>query len=130
MDNQNDKAMMDQIALLSFIEDLIKERKDPNITDANIAQVKEVLLKEVNDAINMHLINLLSEKDQIELDDILQRNAPDEELNQFFISKIPNLEAEIASALLNFRTVYLYKPEEQKTQDVSMPPPPPPAPVE
>lgn len=87
-------------------------------------------MKEVNDAINMHLINLLSEKDQIELDDILQKNAPDEELNQFFIRKIPNLEAEIASALLNFRTVYLYKPEEQKTQDVPTPPPPPPAPVE
>lgn len=129
------KAVRDQIALLTFIDDIIKERKDPNIKPENITQVKAVLLKEVNDSINRHLISLMSEKDQVELDELLEKNITDDGLNEFFLKKIPQLEAEIASVLLNFRAAYLYqsqpssaKPAFVKTS-AGKPDFPPPAPV-
>lgn len=137
---KDDKKIMDQVALLSYVDDLIKERKDPDVKPENMADVRGLLLKEVNNAINVHLIGLISEKDQVELDELLDKNVPDDELNQFFIKKIPNLEVEIASALLNFRAAYLYPlsdvpdklpvaPLEDKSKEEFVPDLPPPAPV-
>ncbi len=122
----SDKAMMDQAALASFIDKLIDERQDPNITEATHPQIKAMLLSELNQAINTHLINRLSEKDQLALEDLLNTNPSDDDLNKFFMDTIPNLEVEIASALLNFRTAYL-TPIGGKASEI--PPPPPPAPV-
>ena len=104
----DEKAIKDQIALLSFVNDLIKDRQDPNINEQNLSKVKELLLIEVNDAINRYLISLLSEKDQLELDVLLNKNASNDSVDDFFASKIPNLEAEIAGVLLKFRAAYLY----------------------
>ncbi len=59
--------------------------------------------------INTHLVTLLSETDQRELDGLLEKKVTDEELDNFFIKKIPNLSAEIATVLVNFRTAYLFK---------------------
>lgn len=112
-DNQ---SMMDEAAILSFIDDLIRDKNDSTITPGNVSQVREMLLEEVNNAINTHLVNLLSEPGQIQLDQLLDKDPSDDELNQFFLQKIPNLEIEIAAALLNFRSAYLYpvtQPERQ-----------------
>lgn len=105
---KKDKAIMDQVALLSFIDEMIQARKDPAIKPENLPNVKTVLLRELNETINTHLITLLSEKDQRELDGLLDKNVSDDELNDFFSKKIPNLEAEMVSALLNFRAAYLF----------------------
>ncbi len=113
---KKDNALRDQVALLSFVDDLIKERKDPNVNEKNIADVRALLLKELNDAINTHLVSLLTERDQIELDVLLEKKMTNEELDDFFRKKIPNLEVEIASALLNFRAAYLYPLMVQKTE--------------
>lgn len=140
-----DAQMMDQAALASYADDLIKERYQDTPPE-NVDQVKGLLLKEINEAINSHLITQLDENDQVALDELLDKNPDDTELNQFFIDKIPNLEVEIASALLNFRAAYLtplpggpidLKAELDKTTeeegseslDAPPPPPPPPAPV-
>lgn len=123
MTNQNpnqpkkDNALRDQVALLSFIDDLIKERKDPNINEKNINDVRALLLKELNDAINTHLVSLLTERDQIELDVLLEKKTmTNEQLDDFFRKKIPNLEAEIATVLLNFRAAYLYPSAGQRSE--------------
>lgn len=144
MDNQgaaqvNDKALKDQAALEQFVEQLMKERAYPGSKPEQAQRVKTLLLNQINEAINTHLVNALSEKDQVLLDELLDKNPTDEELNKFYMEKIPNLEAEIASALLNFRAAYLYKaPEQVKVEPAaststppnsSVPPPPPPAPV-
>lgn len=145
MNNQNptqtqpkkDNALRDQVALLSFVDDLIRERKDPNINEKNIANVRALLLKEVNEAVNTHLVSLLTERDQIELDVLLERKMTNEQLDDFFRKKIPNLEVEIASALLNFRAAYLYpltqtsaeKPARLDKTPSGLPPAPPVAPT-
>lgn len=141
MNNQNqnqpkpkkDNGLRDQIALLSFIDELIKERKDPNINEKNIANIRALLLKELNDAINTHLVSLLTERDQIELDILLEKGMTNDQLDDFFRKKIPNLEVEIASVLLNFRAAYLYpltvkKQETEGEKSSSLPPAPPTSP--
>ncbi len=65
-----------------------------------------MLLKQLNEMINTHMINLLSDKDKIELDKLLDNNASNEELDKFFERKILNLKSEIASVLLDFRASF------------------------
>lgn len=105
--NNQPQGIRDQVALLSFIEDLIKEKNDPSIKSEALPQVKAALLKELNDTINTHMVAILSDMDQKELDILLKNNCSDEELDNFFVKKIPNLTAELASVLLDFRTAYL-----------------------
>ncbi|MDH7476341.1 MAG: hypothetical protein QHH09_02610 [Microgenomates group bacterium] len=137
------KNLKDQAALLSFVDDLIEARKDPNITDKNREQMRAFLLQQVNEAINTHLITLLSEDEQKELDVLLDKDVSNEELDRFFQQKIPNLTVEIATALLNFRAAYLFpviqkdleqqknanQPSQQQNQSQSEETSLPPAPV-
>lgn len=103
-----DQSLQDQLALLSFVDDLIRDRHDPNIKPENIAEVRQILLRQLNQDINIYLINCLADKDQVTLGELLDGDPTDYELNQFFIRRIPNLSVEIASVLLRFRTAYLY----------------------
>lgn len=113
---KDDQAVRDQVALVSFIDDLLKEKNDQSIKPDALPKVKEMLLKQLNEMINIHMISLLSEKDQTELDKLLDSNASNEELDKFFESKIFNLKSEIASVLLDFRASFLglYKKSEDK----------------
>lgn len=107
-DQYEKNKMIDQVALVSFVDDLIRERKDANITDANVQEVRATLLKKVNEEINTHMINCLSDAERVALDAMLDKNATDKELHEYFVSKIPNLSIEIASVMLRFRAAYLY----------------------
>ncbi|OGK17451.1 hypothetical protein A2774_00265 [Candidatus Roizmanbacteria bacterium RIFCSPHIGHO2_01_FULL_39_12c] len=132
---QQPKSVRDQVALLGFLDNLIKEKNDPSLTPEKLPQVKAALLQELNEMINSHMVKLLSEDAQRRLDAIFDRNASDEEIDDFFINNIPILSAEIASVLLDFRAAYLYPlqtPTQQKIQErttVNIQPPPPPAPA-
>ena len=109
MNDDQDKTQLtdDQQVLLNFVDELLSVKKDPTMTEETMPQVRLTLLNEVNDSINAHLLNLLPEDAQIELDELLDQNVSDEELNGFFTRKIPDLETEIARALINFREAYL-----------------------
>lgn len=116
MDPQNQpstKTVKDQVALLSFVDKLIEARKDPTTTAESLPKVRELLLKELNDDINRSLIGMLSEKDQVVLDELLDKNASDEELDAFFASKIPNISEEIAAIMVKFKDAYLYPVRKQ-----------------
>lgn len=138
----------DQLALLTFVDNLIRERKDSRVNESNMPQIRELLLKQINEAVNRHLITLLTDKDQAELSVLLDKNVSDEELNAFFKDKVLNFEVEMTAALLNFRTAYLYSSQSQSKEAVAtvatpkvvepapmsaalddLGPPPPPAPV-
>ena len=123
--NSQPQSIRDQVALLSFIEDLIKEKNDSSIKPEALPQVKAALLNELNQMINTHMVAILPDYDQRELDILLKNKVADEELDKFFSEKIPNLTAELASVLINFRTAYL-SPLPSIKDEV---PPPPPAPV-
>jgi len=119
------QSIRDQVALLSFVENLIKEKNDPIKPDA-LPQVKVAMLNELNEMINTRMVRLLDAPDQRELDILLKNKVSDEELDKFFENKIPNLTVELASVLIDFRVAYLLPlPSDKKSET----PPPPPAPV-
>ena len=117
-------GVKDQVAFMSFIDDVLKEKNDTSLTPDQLTQIKTLLLKELNEKVNTHLVALLSEKDQLELDELLNKNVNDEELDKFFQTKIPNLVPEMTSVLLNFRMDYLYTPV-AKSEEILMPSPAP-----
>jgi len=138
VDQNNDKGNLtdqpqnvrDQVALLSFVENLIKEKNDSSIKPEQLPQVKAALLMELNEMINTRMVTLLPEVSQRQLDAMFERKASDEELDKFFVEKIPNLSAEIASVLLDFRGAYLTpltpQTEEKKSTDELLTPAPAP----
>jgi hypothetical protein len=130
MDKPSKQVIKDQIALLSYVDKLIEERQDPHITEKALPKVREYLLARVNEAINSHLVNLLTEKDREELEKLLDSNAHNDFITEFFEKKIPNLETEIAAVLLDFRTGYLYPQTNNEEEKVAAPPPPTPAPTD
>ncbi len=105
---KDDKKIRDEIALLSFVDRIIKEKNDPMAKQEELPRLKAFLLQQVHDSINRTLIAALPEKDQILLDELLDKNPADGQINEFLIKHIPNIEAEITVALLNFRAAYLY----------------------
>lgn len=128
--NSQPQNVRDQVALLSFIEDLIKEKNNPTIKPEQLPNIKAALLIELNDMINTRMVTLLPEASQRQLDALLERKVSDEELDKFFSEKIPNLSAEIASVLLDFRAAYLTPlapPTEEKkpSEELLMPSPAP-----
>ena len=114
---KDNQGIKDQVALVSFIDDLIKEKNDQSIKPDTLPKIKEMLLKQLNEMINTHMINLLSDKDKIELDKLLDNNASNEELDKFFERKILNLKSEIASVLLDFRASFLGLYEKSKDKE-------------
>lgn len=109
-------GIQDQMAIRTFVEKLMEERNDPEVTPERKPVVQALLMKQVNEAINQHFIGLLSDADVAELDKLLDAKIPDNELNDFFRKKIDNISIEIATALLSFRAAYLY-PVWQKQQE-------------
>jgi len=102
-----DKKAMDQAALVHFVDDLIKERKDPNITPETLPAVRALLLRELNTDINTHMVNLLTDDQKKELDALLNKMPTDDELNKFFVERTPNADIEIAKVMVQFRAAYL-----------------------
>jgi len=113
------KNIRDQVAFMSFIDDMLKEKKDSSIKPDQLVQIKALLLKELNSKVNEHLIALLTEKDQVELNQLLDKNPSDEELDNFFQTKIPNLIPEMTAVLLEFRSAYLYTPVAKKSGEIA-----------
>lgn len=134
-----ERAIKNQIALMTFVDDLIKEINDPEVNEKNIIEVRTVILKELNDAINRHLISLLTKKDQEDLSALLDKNPPDDVIDDFFVQRIPNFESEVAAVLINFKAAYLYTFKNRQREKASVdhskensnlpPAPPAPAPV-
>ncbi|MEI6326660.1 MAG: hypothetical protein WCO78_00905 [Candidatus Roizmanbacteria bacterium] len=101
-------AVYDQMAIEGFAEDLITERFAATLTDAEHENVKKTLVSELHEHINKTLVDTLSADEQIELENILDVEAPDQVLDVFFEQKIPDLAAKVAAALLEYRAIFLY----------------------
>ncbi len=103
-----DQNLRDQVALVSYVDDLIRAKNDTTIKPEELPNLRARLLKTVNDAINRRLIGLLRDEQQDELNNLFDNKAADEEINNYFKKAIPNLDVEITTVLLDFRAGYLY----------------------
>ena len=118
MNDQNnqgtkDQGTLDQVALLSFVDSLLAERKGTPLKTEELPKIRLALLNEINEAINLHLIGRLDDAGKEELDKMLDANVSNDVLNDFFEKKIPKLDSEVAVVLLNFRAAYVYEKKEE-----------------
>lgn len=115
MDNNNNgqpsQAVKDKIALYDFVSELLPLRPELNLTAEEKPLVIEQLVKELDYTINAHLMDLLSDQAIEEFNTLLDSNPTDEQVDEFLANRIPNLSTEIAAAMLEFKTIFLYNPE-------------------
>lgn len=115
MDNNNNgqpnQAVKDKIALYDFVSELLPLRPELNLTTEEKPLVIEQLVKELDYTINAHLMDLLSDQAVEEFNTLLDSNPTDEQVDEFLAKHIPNLSTEIAAAMLEFKTIFLYNPE-------------------
>ena len=93
-------------AIESFIEELLKKKGVKRGTKDYETQ-KQILLKEVSETIDSTLINSLKIEDVKKLNELLDKNPSDEEIQEFFKQKLPNLEEIVTKSMLEFARGYL-----------------------
>lgn len=99
--------LTDREALEQYVDDLIRIKNSPHIKGENIAVVKEALLQDVSDAINSKLISLLSDDEVKQLNEMLDKEASDEQVSLFFTGKIKDLQQVVTDVLVEFKKGYL-----------------------
>lgn len=114
--------------LEQFVEGLIDERKYPDLVPEAKEEMKKDLFIRLDDFIAARIIAALSDTDVLEYEKLLQEKKPEEEVQQFVSSKIPDFVNFLSAVMLEFRAVYLGIISTSPQQQVP-PPPPPPAPV-
>lgn len=123
VDSQTSKSNNQNYSVEDFIDQLIEAKdKDASATEEQKKRAKELLLQELNNMINAHLVSKLSPADQIRLDELLDKNAPDDEINTFFLDHIPQMHVEVAAVMIQFRSLYL---TDVSKQNQPTPPKPP-----
>ncbi len=90
-----------------YIEDLIDQKNYPDITQEVRDELKKDITLRLNDFIMARVIAAFSDDDVLEFEKLLKANAPQEELQQFTATHIPEFETFLTSVLLEFRDVYL-----------------------
>ena len=100
------QSTLDYLAMQTFVNELVAQRK-PNIPDNELANYKESLISQVLESVNSRLVGLLSQSQQQQLEKLLDSQASQEQLSQFFVTSLPDLTAQIANALSEFKKGYL-----------------------
>ena len=108
------KTVSDEVALLTYIDEIINEMNDSRITPADRPRMRTAMHDELRNEINTHLVSLLTEKEQIELDKLFADKSPLSQIDAFLREKIPNIEIETAAVMLNFKAGYLTKNDKAK----------------
>jgi hypothetical protein len=104
-DNQPSQDPRDFLALSTFVEELLKARP-PKVPSSELPKYKESLMVQVMEAVNSRLIGMLDEAAQKELETLLSTNPSQEPVLAFFTQHIPDLHAQIALALNEFKEGY------------------------
>lgn len=108
------KTVTDEVALLTYVDEIIDEMRDPRITPADRPRMRAAMLDELRNDINTHIVNLLTEQEQIEMDKLFADKAPLSRIDEFMHEKIPNIDIETAAVMLNFKAGYLTRNESSK----------------
>lgn len=115
MTDANKTVLANEKALSDYVDGLIRDKNSPYVTDANRAEIKANLLRDLSDTINKKMLTVLSDAKIDELNKLLDTNAGDEAVSKFFENNIPNLEQLVTEVLIDFKKGYLsvaYEKEE------------------
>lgn len=130
MDPQGNQSQ----ALMQFVDKLIEEKGFLDLTPEVREELKKDLLLRIDSFIAARVIAALSDTDVLTFEQMLKDKKPQEEVQKFVESHVPDYMNFLTNVLLEFRGVYLggiKAPQAQSQGDgTDVPPPPPPAPVE
>lgn len=97
----------DLLTLADYVDKLIAEKNYETVTDEVKIELKNELLRQLNDTLMAKLIEQLSDEEVKELNNFLDIKPSDEQLQQFIKSKLDDPQRFIANVLLSFRRTYL-----------------------
>jgi len=95
------------LTLSDYADRLLEEKNYQTITDEVKLELKNELLRQLNDTLIARVIEQLSDQEVKELNNFLDLKPSDEQLQQFIKSKIEDPETFITNVLLKFRKTYL-----------------------
>jgi hypothetical protein len=93
-------------AIRTFVERLVAEKGFSGLEPEVLEQIKKDLEDRVEDRVNAAILNSLPEDKLPEFERLLQEGS-DEEIQQFCVAQVPDLESVIATTLISFRSTYL-----------------------
>lgn len=93
--------------LNQFIENLIAEKKYPNLEAEILAQMKEDLNFRLENLINVTIVNSLPDEKLEEFEELIDKQVGAEEMQKFMSDNISDLPELISKTLLDFRKKYL-----------------------
>lgn len=104
--DQNQTITLEGMAK-KFVDDLVEAKGFVNIEPEVMEQIKSDLMSRLNDRMNGVIIEHMPPANMDEFEQLLDRDASDEELSSFCRQHIPELEAKLAVALMQFKQTYL-----------------------
>lgn len=93
--------------VLSFMTQLVQEKFGPNATAEFLDQESARLYELFGDKLVGYFEPLLSEDQKTQFDQLVQSGQQQEQLLNFLVTSIPNLEDQILSVLMQFKTDYI-----------------------
>jgi len=94
-------------ALVQFVDRLVEEKGFKGLDEAVMKQIKKDLMTRVEDRINATILQKLPANKLDDFETLLDSKAGEKKIQDFCTKNIPDLNQEIAGALLRFRDVYL-----------------------
>ena len=95
------------LTLGDYADKLITEKNYETVTDEVKIELKNELLRQLNDTLIARLIDKLSDQEIKELNNFLDIKPTDEQLQQFIKGKLEDPQGFIANVLMSFRRTYL-----------------------
>src|SRR3990167_3870095 len=90
-----------------FVDRLTLEKGLTRLEPEVLAQMKSDLKERVEDKINAVIVEKLPKELLADFEKLLSEDASEKETQKFCQENIPNLDSVLASALLDFRNIYL-----------------------
>ncbi len=91
----------------AYIDQLIKDKHFPDLTDEVREQVKQDLIVRLDDFIAARIISALSDEEVVQFETLLKEKKPENQVQQFIVDQMEDLIDLLTETLLEFRGVYL-----------------------
>lgn len=97
------EAYIDNILNEMHSRELLKD-----LDEETLKQLKSQMLQKALDLINRRMVDSLSEKDVLELEQVIDANPQDQVAIENFISQhVPSKDQIVSNALVEFKTLYI-----------------------
>lgn len=92
--------------LMEYVDKLVAEKDLSNLDKEVLNQMKKDLYERLEDRVNAVILEKMPPEKLEEWNQMLD-NSSDEEMQQFCLDNVPDMEQAIANELLSFRNTYL-----------------------